>query len=57
MTVLTGPAHRSGSSRCVKPSIRRLPTCPGAGAWSQLSTFGNSHASGLSLPPALRYFR
>ena len=57
MTVLTGKAHRSGSSRCVKPSITRLATWPGAGALSQLSTGANSHASGSSVPPERRYFR
>src|SRR5215469_7567951 len=57
MIVLTGKAHRSGSSRCVKPSITRLATCPGSGALSQFSTGANSHASGFSVPPERRYFR
>src|SRR5215469_916791 len=57
MIVLTGKAHRPGSSRCVKPSITRLATWPGAGAFSQLSIGANSHASGSSVPPERRYFR
>ena len=48
MAVLMGQAQRSGSSRWVKPSIRRLATCPGAGAFSQLSTGANSQSSGPS---------
>src|SRR5271155_621258 len=57
MAVLIGQAERSGSLRWVKPSMRRLATCPGAGAVSQPSIGANSQASGLLVPPARRYFR
>src|SRR5215831_17022574 len=57
MAVLTGQAQRSESSRPVKPSITRLPTFPGSGAFFQPSTGPNSHSSGRFLPPARRYLR
>src|SRR6516162_6794607 len=47
-------AELSGSSRLVKPSISRLATWPGSGAFCQLSIGANSHASGPSVPPARR---
>src|SRR6516165_10605815 len=50
-------AELSGSSRLVKPSISRLATWPGSGAFCQLSIGANSHASGLSVPPARRCLR
>src|SRR5690348_11647581 len=57
MAVLSGHAHRSGSSRPVKPSISRLATFPGSEAFSQPSIGPNSHSSGLFLPPVPRYLR
>lgn len=45
-TVLVSRAEPAGSRRGVNPSITRFATCPGSGAFSQLSTGANSGRAG-----------
>src|SRR5882757_6733873 len=54
--LLTSSARRGGSLFWKSPSNRRLPTCPGTGASSQLDRPAeNSQANKCCLPPPRRY--
>src|SRR6266550_8523477 len=54
--LLTSSARRGGSLFWQSPSNRRLPTCPGTGAPSQLDRpTENSQANKCCLPPPRRY--
>src|SRR5258705_2301040 len=54
--LLTGSARCGGSFFWKSPSNRRLPTCPGTGASSQLDRPAeNSQANKCCLPPPRRY--
>src|SRR5690348_6109747 len=54
--LLTSSARCGGSLVWKSPSNRRLPTCPGTGASSQLDTpEENSQANKCCLPPPRRY--
>src|SRR5260370_4990259 len=54
--LLTGSARCGGSFVWKSPSNRRLPTCPGTGASSQLDRpEENSQANKCCLPPPRRY--
>src|SRR5260370_7446146 len=54
--LLTGSARCGGSFFWKSPATRRLPTCPGTGASSQLDRpEENSQANKCCLPPPRRY--